>query len=176
MDTAAYALRELERSDIKTINSWRAQRELIDCLGAPYRYIGPEIDEAWFEGYLKSRSNTVRCAIVASAEPEYILGLITLASINWVNRSCVLHIMVGSEANCGKGLGSYAVSEMLRHAFEDLNLVRVELNVLEDNERAQHLYSKFGFKVEGTRRQAAYKNGSYQNMLVMGLLKDEWVR
>lgn len=175
MGRAEYTLRELERTDVETINGWRAKRELIDCLGAPFRYIGSEIDEAWFEGYLESRSSTVRCAIVKKEEPNNILGLITLASINWINRSCVLHIMVGAEADCGKGLGTFAVDEMLYHAFNDLNLARVELNVLADNERAQHLYTKFGFIVEGTRRKAAYKNGRYQDMLVMGLLKDEWV-
>lgn len=34
-----FSLRELEREDILEINSCRPSKELIDYLGAPYRYI-----------------------------------------------------------------------------------------------------------------------------------------
>lgn len=169
-----FELRELERADIPEINSWRRNPELISFLGAPYRFIGEEIDEKWFEHYLVSRSNTVRCAVVEYDNPERILGLVTLASIDWVNRSCTLHIMIGRTDNQGKGLGTFAVDGMLHHAFLDLNLRRVELNVLSNNERAIHLYNKLGFVVEGVRRSAVQKQGSYLDMVVMGLLKDEW--
>ena len=167
-------LRELERDDIPEINRWRRSSELISCLGAPYRYIGPEIDEEWFDRYLKSRFNTVRCSIVEHDRPERILGLVTLASIDWVNRSCSLHIMIGNKENQGKGFGSFAVDAILHHAFFDLNLHRVELNVLRSNERARHLYEKMGFVAEGCRRLAVVKNGGYEDMIIMGLLREEW--
>ena len=79
-------LRELERKDLDEINHWRSKRSLIDCLGAPYRYIGPEIDAAWFDGYLRKRDSTVRCAVVDDSDESKILGLVTLASIDWVHR------------------------------------------------------------------------------------------
>ena len=166
-------LRELERKDLEIITGWRGDRSMIDCLGAPYRYIGPEIDEAWFNSYLTSRANTVRTAIVDDVEPEKILGLATLSSIDWVVRSCKFHIQIGPEAQ-GKGLGSFAINEMLRHAFFDLGLNRVELAVLETNTRAQHLYKKMGFKQEGLMRQASYKNGKYVALFLMSILREEW--
>lgn len=169
-----FKLRELRRDDLPEITRWRSDRRLIDCLGAPYRYIGPEIDESWFDSYLKGRSSTVRCAIIDDCDENDILGLATLASIDWVHRSCEFHIMIG-DSNCqGKGLGTFALDEMLRHAFLDLGLHRVELSVLSDNARAQHVYKKAGFVLEGTRRGAVYKNGKYVDMHFMGLLRDEW--
>lgn len=166
-------LRELQRGDLPAITSWRAGRGMIDCLGAPYRYIGPEIDERWFDSYLSSRSNTVRCAVADADSPAEILGLATLAGIDWVHRSCTFHIMVGPKAQ-GRGVGTFALAGMLRHASSDLGLHRVELSVLDSNSRARSLYEKFGFVLEGTRRRAAFKNGRWEDMHVMAILADEW--
>jgi RimJ/RimL family protein N-acetyltransferase len=57
-------LREIKRSDVKALNKWRNDPELISYLGAPFRFINIETDEAWFASYQKSRSSQVRCAIV----------------------------------------------------------------------------------------------------------------
>ena len=168
-----YALRELERNDVKTINDWRRDPELIARLGAPYRYIGPEVDERWFDAYLQKRGNTIRCAVVDEERPEEILGLITLADIDWVHRGCELHIMIGPAAQ-GQGAGSFAVEAMLRHAFADMGLERVQVLLLEENAPALGLYRKCGFRPEGTLRHAAYKNGAWRNMLVMSVLREEW--
>jgi len=46
-------------------------------------------------------------------------------------------------------------------------LVRVELTVFTDNERAIHLYEKFGFVKEGVKRLAAIRNGKYEDVLMM---------
>lgn len=166
-------LRELRRADLPAINGWRADREQVDSLGAPFRYIGPEVDEAWFDGYLRSRSNAVRCVVVDGDEPDVALGLATLAGIDWVHRSCTFHVQVAPEAQ-GRGVGKFALAGMLRHAFLDLGLNRVELAVLGTNERARHMYESAGFVLEGTRRQAAWKNGQFVDMHVMGLLAGEW--
>ena len=48
-----YKLRELEQKDLDTINKWRNNKELIDLLGAPYRFINYEVDVRWFEHYMK---------------------------------------------------------------------------------------------------------------------------
>lgn len=168
-------LRELERGDLRAVTSWRAERSMVDCLGAPYRFIGPEVDERWFDGYLAGRPNTVRCAAVDSAAPGEILGLATLSGIDWVHRSCEFHIMVGPGSQ-GRGVGRFALGGMLRHAFADLGLNRVELSVLDTNARARALYEGFGFSLEGTRRAAAFKNGEFVDVHLMGLLASEWAR
>ncbi len=168
-----YKLRELEKKDIKEINSWRQSGELIEFLEAPYRYINIDVEDEWYENYLRNRNNTIRCAI--TTEEDKAIGLITLADINNISRSAELHIMIGKEENCGKGIGSFAIKEMLNHAFLDLNLHRVELQVLEYNDRAKKAYQKIGFKYEGTRREACFKKGKYINLEIMSILKDEFL-
>lgn len=84
--------------------------------------------------------------------------------------------MIGDKENRGKGLGSFAVKEMLNHAFNNLNLQRVELSVLEYNKVAIHLYEKSGFKYEGRKRRARYKNGRFEDLLMYAILKDEFIQ
>ena len=169
-----YRLRELEREDIKKINKWRNDPELIACLGAPYRFINEDVDSDWYEKYMHSRNNSVRCVIVNSENDEEILGLISLLDINYINRSAELHIMIGAAQNRGKGIGTFAVKSMVDHAFNNLNLRRIELGVLENNIPAIKLYEKTGFVKEGIKRKSNYKNGEYISLIIMALLKEEW--
>lgn len=168
-----YRLRELAREDLTTINSWRSSRDLIDQVGAPYRYINKETEEAWFETYMQNRAGNIRCSILNQAED--LIGLVSLTNIDRINQTAVFHIMLGSAEEREKGAGSFATEEILKHAFLDMNLNRIELTVLEDNKRAIGLYNKYGFKKEGIKRQATYKNGEFQNMVLMSVLKSEFI-
>lgn len=143
-ENAIYRLRELKREDLQKINVWRNDPELIRFLGAPFRYINYEVDEAWFENYMRNRSTTIRCAIT-DGRTDKILGLISLTGVNHMNQSATLHIMIGDAENRDCGIGSFAVRGMLHHAFYNMNLRRVEVEVLADNIRAQKLYEKCGF-------------------------------
>lgn len=169
-----YELREIERRDFPTINAWKGNPELIDCLGGTYRYISEETDILWCENYMDNCSNSVRCAIVSDASDE-IIGLVSLVKIDRFNQLAEFHIMIGEEEARGKGAESFAMKEMLSHAFYNLNLNRIELYVLPDNTRARHLYEKIGFKQEGIRRNANYKRGRFVDLIQYGILRDEFL-
>ena len=169
-----YILRELQRSDIPTINLWRNNRDLISWLGAPFRYINAETEEKWFADYMVNRNNCVRCVIAFANKQTEAIGLVSLTDINWIHRSCTLHIMVGNEESRGKGAGTFAVNSILEHAFLNLNLNRVELSVLSHNKIAMKLYKKSGFVEEGIKRSASFKNGEYNDLVMMSILESEW--
>lgn len=168
-----YKLREIERKDLNSINSWRNNPELIEQLGAPYRFINIEVDQKWFDSYMNNRSSQVRCAIVDETEDK-ILGLVSLVSVNPMNQSAEFHIMIGNKDKQGKGIGSFAIREMLNHAFNNMNLNRVELTVLENNDRAKHLYEKNGFIFEGRKRKAKFKGGKFVDMLMYAIIRDDF--
>ena len=167
-----YSLRELSRKDISSINKWRNNKELIDNLGAPYRFIDEEIDNAWYDNYLKNRHNTIRCSIVD--KNDSIIGLVSLTDVDCVNKSAVFHIMIGDSNMQNKGIGTFAVKIMLKHAFNNMNLHRVQLEVLSTNERAIAVYEKAGFKKEGELKEVFYKNGSYVNAYIMAVLDSDF--
>jgi RimJ/RimL family protein N-acetyltransferase len=166
-------LRELSREDIAVVNRWRQDRDLVDGLGAPARYITEEVDHAWFEDYLRRRGVDVRCAILADGETEPV-GLVSLTGIDSVHRRGEFHLLIGRRDLHGRGLGSDATRLMLRHAFHDLNLHRVFLSVLSSNAAAIRVYEKAGFQREGLARQAAYKRGRYEDLVEMAILSGEF--
>ena len=168
-----YYLREIERKDIPKINEWRNDEELISLLGAPYRYINSDVDYKWYENYMANRHNTVRCVIV-NKKNDNIIGLISLLNIDNTNRNCTIGIMIGEKENRSKGGGTFAMDKMIEHAFCNLNMERVELTVLSDNQKAINLYEKVGFKCEGIKRNCVYKEGTYKNMKIMSILKEEY--
>ena len=169
-----YKLRELESRDLAEINSWRNDPELISNLGAPYRYINLRVDEEWFENYMRSRSRNVRCSIVDENDSK-LYGLISLTNIDQFNQSAELHLMIGNAENRHKGIGTFAVKEMLDHAFLNLNLQRVELESLASNTISHRAYEKYGFTKEGVKRRAVYKEGQYKDMYIFSILKEEYM-
>ena len=60
------------------------------------------------------------------------------------------------------------------HCFETLNLNRVFLRVYAENARAIRSYEKAGFVREGRLRDAVYKHGKYDDVILMGVLRAEW--
>ncbi|MCY1302710.1 Spermidine N(1)-acetyltransferase [compost metagenome] len=168
-----FYLRELSRDDIKVINKWRNDRGIISSLGAPFRYISEEVDSAWMESYLSSRSNCVRLAICERSSSRMV-GAAYLLSIDWVVRDCEFAIWIGERDFQGRGVGTFATYKALEHAFLDLNLNRVYLAVIDNNERAIAVYKKSGFTVEGVQRQAVFKEGAYMDVVQMSILASEF--
>jgi len=168
-------LREISRNDLPLINQWRNNREVADMLGGPFRFISPERDENWFEDYLRARGTQVRCAIILKDSKEMV-GVVYLTGIDLISHSGEFAIMIGNTSYQGKGIGAQATQMMLEHAFLDLDLHRVYLYVLKENERAIKTYEKAGFSREGKLKEAAYKNGEYKDLVVMAILRKEFLR
>jgi ribosomal-protein-alanine N-acetyltransferase len=74
----------------------------------------------------------------------------------------------------GEGYGSDAVSRMVRYAFEDRNMRRVDAHVGGFNDASIGLLESLGFQREGTLREAAWFKGEYHDVYCYGLLRSEW--
>jgi diamine N-acetyltransferase len=166
-------LRDLARDDIPVVNQWRQDRLLTDPLGSPPRHISLDVDLAWFEEYLARRGTDVRCAICLEGDAA-VIGLVSITAIHPINRSGEFHLMIGRRDLHGRGLGTAATGAMIHHGFCDLNLRRIYLSVLESNLAAVHIYEKVGFRHEGRARDAVFKNGRYQDLLLMAMLASEF--
>lgn len=165
-------LREIEPGDVATIHAWRSDRAVVDTLTGAFRHVNLAADEQWFERYMASRRSEVRLGIVLR-ESHMLIGVAYLLQIDWVHRSAQLGLVIGAREQWGKGYGTTATRLVVAHAFDDLNLHRIHLDVLEDNAAAITVYERCGFVREGVVRDAVYKNGAYRSLVVMGLLATE---
>lgn len=109
--------------------------------------------------------------LVAVAPDGLVAGLVMLSVESNPRRRHAggLGIMVRTDCQ-GQGIGTALMKAVLELADNWLMLRRVELEVYADNEDAIRLYQRFGFETEGRKREAAVKNGTYVDLLVMARL------
>ena len=88
--------------------------------------------------------------------------------------SCALSCELALAAR-GKGLMREALEAMLDWGFAHLQLHRVEAMVHPQNTASLALLERLGFKAEGTLREAGFWNGQRQDLVVLGLLVQEWL-
>ena len=99
---------------------------------------------------------------------EVIIGCVglTVFSNPRLRHSASIGIMVHKDFQ-DKGVGTALMKTIVDLADNWLMLVRVELGVFVDNQRAIHLYEKFGFNKEGIKKMAAIRNGKYVDEILM---------
>jgi len=166
-------LRAIEREDVPRFVRWFNDPEVKQFL-TMYRPLSRAEEERWVES-LASRREDIVLAIEVRAGDQWVhIGNVGLHRIDWKNRTATLGIVIGEREYWGKGYGTEAVRTMLRYAFEELGLNRVELETYSFNPRAIRCYEKAGFKREGVRRQALYRNGKFHDVILMGILRDEF--
>jgi methionyl-tRNA formyltransferase len=164
-------LRALRREDSPLLYEWINQRELV-ILNAPYHPVSEVDHESWLESMLQKRSDLVIFVIEDIASGQAI-GSSQLRNINWRHRNAELQIRIGDQRFQNQGLGSEAVQLLCRFGFDDLNMHRIYLSVFKNNERAIGAYRKCGFVEEGVMREAAFIDGQWLDVTMMGLLNDQ---
>jgi SAM-dependent methyltransferase len=63
---------------------------------------------------------------------------------------------------------------VLRIGFEEMGLQRIHLTVFARNTRGFRCYEKCGFRHEGIRRRHFLKRGKWEDVVCMGMLRQEW--
>jgi len=167
-------LRAIERSDIPTFVRWFNDPEVRQYL-LMYAPVSAAQEEKWFEDTLQrvQRREDFVFAVEARVGDEWVhIGNVGLHRIHWKDRCAIFGIALGEKAYWDQGYGTDATRTMLHFAFEELNLHRVELEVLDENARARRCYEKVGFRYEGTRWQAIFSAGRYHDAHLMSILRE----
>ena len=104
---------------------------------------------------------------------EQLVGHVTLWGATWRTRTAELGVIIGDEHR-GRGLGTDALRVLLRLAFDDLGLHRVELRTPAYNDAALAAYRRVGFAEEGRRREVTFHAGHWHDEVLMSVLDHEW--
>lgn len=122
---------------------------------------------------LSEKRDQLVLAIIDKKTDRHV-GNISLQEINYINSSAEIAIIIGDKDVWGKGFGREAYRLMINHGFKALNLNRIACGTSVKNIGLQKIVTSLGFKAEGTRRSAIYKEGVYVDIYEYGLLKSEW--
>lgn len=169
-----FHLRELKKKDLPVINNLQNYLKQMDCLYTSFHSINPDKDVKCYESYLYTCSNSIHCVIIED-ESGKILGTVGLDSIDFMNQSAKFHMMIGDMQNQNHDAEIFAINAMLDHAFNNMGLKRVDLEVLASDTGAKLLYENCGFVYEGRKRKAKYKKGELVDMLIYSILKPEFL-
>ncbi len=103
------------------------------------------------------------------------IGNVALQAIHPIYRTAELAILIGDAARQRKGVGTESCLLMLEHGFQRLNLHRISCGTFSGNFGMIRIAEKLRMKQEGRRRDAAYKNGAYVDVIEFGILKSEFI-
>jgi RimJ/RimL family protein N-acetyltransferase len=168
-------LRAVEHEDVKKFHEWVNDPEVTRGL-AMYLPMSLADEENWFNSMGKRDPREKPFAIeIHKGKTWKLIGNCGVFDIESVNSCAELGIMIGDKSEWNKGYGAEVMTLLVRHCIETLNLNRVSLKVYTDNIRAVRSYEKAGFILEGRLREAVYKFGKYEDVLIMSVLRSEWV-
>ncbi|WP_160680468.1 GNAT family protein [Clostridium sp. C8-1-8] len=128
------------------------------------------------ERYLEdiSTDNSRVDFLMFSRASDELIGEVVINDIYRNNRSASIRIGIFKKENFSKGYGSEALILALNYGFGMLNLHRIELEALEFNERAIHVYEKVGFRREGIKRDGWYFNHRYYDLVTLSMLEEDF--
>lgn len=164
-DDSGITLRALEPADAHEVSA---------LTGAPGTFEGtlqlPDMPVATRLEWLQ-KLELHSCRLVAVAQGQ-IVGSAGLHQAGMsLRRAHVRMLGIGIAAGWqGKGVGRLLITRLLDWADQWAGVLRIELTVHQDNERAISLYASMGFVEEGRHRAYALKDGRYVDALCMARL------
>jgi RimJ/RimL family protein N-acetyltransferase len=169
-------LRAVEREDVNKFHEWVNDLEVTRGL-ALYLPMSMADEMNWFDSLAKRDQKEKPLAIeVRKGRNWKMIGNCGVFDFDPVNSSAELGILIGEKDEWNKGYGTEVMLLLARHCFETLNLNRAYLRVYADNLRAKRAYQKAGFVEEGRLREAVYKYGKYDDVIMMSVLHSEWIK
>jgi RimJ/RimL family protein N-acetyltransferase len=167
-------LRAPERADVPKFVEWLNDPEVLAGL-LLHLPLSQAMEERWFENMLERPAYEQPLAIEALTDAGWqLIGNCGYHNLDWRARSAEVGIFIGAKHLWNQGYGTETMRLLLRHGFVTLNLNRIYLDVYATNPRAIRAYEKAGFVLEGRKRQGMYKDGSYIDVLLMSVLRQEW--
>jgi len=100
-------------------------------------------------------------------------GQIEYNYLDWENRKTEIGYWLG-ESFQGKGLIIKSCRVLIDHAFDVLNLTRIEIRCGAENSKSRKIPEKLGFKEEGIARQSGWLHDRYIDHIIYAILANEW--
>jgi RimJ/RimL family protein N-acetyltransferase len=162
VDGRKITLRGVEREDYPRLREWQNDPELAHWMDyrTPFSMRDVEEDQE------RARQEGRPFVVALDGEP---IGKCGLNQFRWEARVCAMYVYIGDKSVWGRGLGRDAVMALLKVAFDEAGLERVELTLLAENRRAQRVYEACGFEFEGRLAGRAFSGGRWHDTAVMSV-------
>ena len=156
-----YALIEANRSYLAPWMPWAAGQTVDGTAEFVRKSIKQEADDDGFQ-----------VAVIVDGAIAGVLG----HELDRENRTTTIGYWLAEDQQ-GRGLMTAAVKRLLEHAFDELRLNRVGIEVAPNNPRSRALAERLGFREEGVLREAErFADDDYRDLVLYSMLASEWSR
>lgn len=158
-------LRPILKSDIIYLNNWKNNENIYKYLGGGYIPTSIDQHEKWMDSIIDSTGNNKRF-VICNLENQPV-GMVGLYSINWIHRHCEIGLFIGDENSHGKGYAKESCILLESYAKSYLNLRKIKLNVVLNNESATSLWKSLGYEQVGQFKEERFIDGDYMDLVLM---------
>ena len=156
-----YALIEANRSYLAPWMPWAAGQTADGTAEFVRKSIKQEADDDGFQ-----------VAVIVDGAIAGVLG----HEVDRENRTTTIGYWLAEDQQ-SRGLMTAAVKRLLEHAFDELRLNRVGIEVAPNNPRSRALAERLGFREEGVLREAErFADDDYRDLVLYSMLASEWSR
>jgi RimJ/RimL family protein N-acetyltransferase len=165
-------LRAIEREDLSVLHKWANDPEINAMIGGWHFPSSINDQQKWFET-LNLNSLNQRYAIeVADAG---LIGTANLVDINWKDKNAHHGIAIGDRDARGKGYAVDTIMAIMRFAFEELGLNRLDTTIIEYNASSIGVYTKkCGWAIEGTQKKWYFRKNQYWDRHIVGITGEQY--
>ncbi len=178
-ETERLILRTLDESDIE---------DMIDYYYRNKKFLEPWIPKTGDEFYtyefqlrrinyekeLRDKDIEYRFRIFKTEQPERSIGNVSVSHIvRGVLQSAFLGYSIDENEN-GKGIATEAIGRIIEVSFNELNLHRLEANVIPSNAASIRVLEKLNFVKEGYSKNYCRINGKWQDHIRFAILNNNF--
>lgn len=170
----------LRAPEPRDYQEWSAVREASRAFLTPWEptWASDETSRGSFRYKLRryvedARDDKAYAMFVFREDDDVLVGGVTLSNVRrGVAQTASLGYWAG-ETFAGKGYTTAAVCTVVRYAFDDLELHRVEAACQPDNIASRRVLEKAGFTQEGAARAYLKINGGWRDHLLFGIVRPD---
>ncbi len=164
-------LRAFEREDAERCYRWMNDPNIVRTLKSRYP-MSFSSEMEWLEHAMNPTANERHFAIERRDDRTHI-GNVSLHDIDWISRAAWFGLFIGEPAAWNRGFGSDAIATLMRFAFDEMNLVKLRIQVFDYNDRAKHVLQERGFVQEGTLERDFYREGNWHNLVIYSVFREK---
>lgn len=166
-------LRPIREENLNDFIAWFNDMEVTRYL-ISYLPMTEASEKKWIEETTTKRKPVFVIEARDEEGRETSIGVCGLNRVNYKDGNAELGITIGEKKYWGKGLGTEALTLLIDYGFNFLNLHKIYSGAIEPNIGSIKLHQKLGFVQEGKRKEQAFSNGQYLDLIEFGLLREEW--
>jgi UDP-4-amino-4,6-dideoxy-N-acetyl-beta-L-altrosamine N-acetyltransferase len=151
------------------VREWRNHPEIRKNM-----YTDEIITEEDHEVWLNNLKSTKKTKVYIAYKDSLPIGIVSISNINSAHLMADWAFYLNPQYLNTKGLGTLMEYHFLNYIFDNLNIIKLNCEVLETNPSVITLHKKFGFTEEGIRRKNIIKNNNRVDVYLLGILKEEW--